>query len=301
MQIDLAPYMRPELTTGESWVYNLHGVLVHSGDVHGGHYFVLIKPSATGRWLKFDDDRVTHVTDREVLEENFGGEMMMPDGQFAKVMTPAAAVAKGANKRFTNAYMLVYIRQTKVEEMLKPITDMDTPAHLRAYFRGLAEAQLTFEVNWVGTRLDREKKEAELKKRERDEQHLYLTTKVITDEAFRSHQGFDLAMFEDRTLPSSEIFSARVLKAQPFLEFKKQLLKQLNVPEGETKLWVLVNRQNKTVRPDAAVPEDDPALTMEVVRDRMASRQHDLKLYLEYQKPGEMQRVSGEKAAVGSG
>ena len=30
---------------------------------------------------------------------------------------------------------------------------------------------------------------------------------------------------------------------------------------------------------------------MELVRDRMASRQQDLKLYLEYRKPGEMDRV----------
>jgi hypothetical protein len=29
-----------------------------------------------------------------------------------------------------------------------------------------------------GTRLDKERKEAEIKKRERDEQHLYLTAKV---------------------------------------------------------------------------------------------------------------------------
>jgi len=130
-----------------------------------------------------------------------------------------------------------------------------------------------------------------LRKRERDEQHLYLTAKVITDDGFRLHQGFDLATFdENRSLPQTELFTARVLKTQTFIDFKRELLQNLNVPEGETKLWVLVNRQNKTVRPDAAVPEDDPTLTMEVVRDRMASRQHDLKLYLEYQKPGEMQR-----------
>ena len=157
MKMDLSRFLRKTVDRKEPWIYNLHGVLVHSGDVHGGHYFVLIKPTATGRWLKFDDDRVTHVTNREVLEENFGGEMQLPDGQFVK--TPAAMAAKGANKRFTNAYMLVYIRESRVEEILKPIGDEDTPVHLR-------------------TRLDKERKEAELKKRERDEQHLYLTAKV---------------------------------------------------------------------------------------------------------------------------
>ena len=36
----------------------------------------------------------------------------------------------------------------------------------------------------------------EAKKREREEQHLYLTAKVITDTTFSDHEGFDLATFE---------------------------------------------------------------------------------------------------------
>ena len=47
----------------------LHGVLVHSGDLHGGHYFALIKPDRETHWLKFDDDKATPVNDKEVLEE----------------------------------------------------------------------------------------------------------------------------------------------------------------------------------------------------------------------------------------
>ncbi len=30
--------------------YHLHGVLVHSGDVHGGHYLAFIKPGLNGKW-----------------------------------------------------------------------------------------------------------------------------------------------------------------------------------------------------------------------------------------------------------
>ena len=40
------------------------------------HYFALIKPDRHTRWLKFDNDRVTPVTDKEVLEENYGGEVL---------------------------------------------------------------------------------------------------------------------------------------------------------------------------------------------------------------------------------
>lgn len=106
-------------------MYRLHGVLVHSGDLHGGHYFALIKPDRETRWLKFDDDRVTPVTDREVLEENYGGEAL--NGLTAP---PAQRNQVRTIKRFTNAYMLVYIRDSKIDEVLAPFTDEDTPPHL---------------------------------------------------------------------------------------------------------------------------------------------------------------------------
>ncbi len=38
-------------------LYKLHSVLVHSGGVHGGHYYAYIRP-ATKQWLKFDDEKV---------------------------------------------------------------------------------------------------------------------------------------------------------------------------------------------------------------------------------------------------
>lgn len=99
-------------------------MLVHSGDVHGGHYFVLIKPHPESRWFKFDDDRVTPVTDREVLEDNYGGELLTNG-------VPQKG-AKGGMKRFTNAYMLVYVRESAAPEILAPITPADTPPHLSA-------------------------------------------------------------------------------------------------------------------------------------------------------------------------
>lgn len=49
----------------------------------------------------------------------------------------------------------------------------------------------------------------------------------------------------------------------------------------------MVNRQNKTVRPDVVVPDNDPSLTLETVRDRMASRVNDLRFYVEILSPTE--------------
>lgn len=103
-------------------------MLVHSGDVNGGHYFALIKPDRETRWLKFDDDRVTPVTDREVLEENYGGEPL--NGH----LYPMQRNQLRAMKRFTNAYMLVYIRDAMGDEVLAPFKEEDTPPHLSMFF-----------------------------------------------------------------------------------------------------------------------------------------------------------------------
>ncbi|GAA5919656.1 hypothetical protein JCM1841_005211 [Sporobolomyces salmonicolor] len=268
LEIDLSPYLDPKADRSEPYNYRLHGVLVHSGDVHGGHYFVLIKPSPDGRWLRFDDDRVVPVTEREVLEDNFGGEGLLANGYPAAphAQPGAKPPLKGAMKRFTNAYMLVYVRESRVQEILKPIGTEDVPEHLR-------------------TRLEKERRDAELRKKERDEQHLYLTAKVITEQTFQQHQGFDLATFDDRTVPATELPTYRVPKAQTFLDFRALVAKDHGHNPEDIRLWVLVNRQNKTVRPDAPVTDQDPTMTMETVRDKMASRQSDLKLYLEYINP----------------
>ena len=46
--------------------FRLHSVLVHSGGMHGGHYYSYTR-TGDQRWLKFDDDKVlvtisTHLT-----------------------------------------------------------------------------------------------------------------------------------------------------------------------------------------------------------------------------------------------
>ncbi|KAF7793175.1 hypothetical protein EIP86_004284 [Pleurotus ostreatoroseus] len=256
-EIDLGEFLDDTADKSQPWVYKLHGVLVHSGDLHGGHYFALIKPDRETRWLKFDDDRVTPVTDREVLEENYGGEPL--NG----LISPMQRNQVRAMKRFTNAYMLVYIRESAIDEVLAPFKEEDTPAHLKR-------------------RLDEERLQFEAKKREREEQHLYLTAKVITDDTFAQHEGFDLATFDERNWPASDLPTFRVLKNETYSTFKQRVAQHFNYPENQIRLWVLVNRQNKTVRPDTHIPENEPALTVEVIRNNMAVRQqNDLRLYLD--------------------
>lgn len=79
----------------------------------------------------------------------------------------------------------------------------------------------------------------------------------------------------------------RELKTTLFTDFKAKVAQAQGVPNEQVRLWVLVNRQNKTVRPDVVVPENDPALTLETVRDRMASRANDLRFYVEILGPSD--------------
>ncbi|KAI6103506.1 hypothetical protein F5141DRAFT_1189842 [Pisolithus sp. B1] len=256
-EIDLAEFIdEASPARSESWLYRLCGVLVHSGDVNGGHYFALIKPDRETRWLKFDDDRVTPVTDREVLEENYGGEPL--NGH----LYPMQRNQLRTMKRFTNAYMLVYVRDAMIDEVLAPFKEEDTPTHLKR-------------------RLDEERLQLEAKRREREEQHLFLTARVITDDTFTHYEGFDLAAFDEKNWPQSDLPTFRVLKQETYSVFKSRVAAHFELPDNKVRLWVLVNRQNKTVRPDTPIPENEPSLTVEVIRNNMAARQSDLRLYLD--------------------
>ena len=63
------------------------------------------------------------MTDREVLEVGYGGER--PDG-----VVPQAQRNQVGAMKVTNAYTLVYIRETAIDEVTAPLIEEDTPPHL---------------------------------------------------------------------------------------------------------------------------------------------------------------------------
>lgn len=127
MEFDATPYLAEEADKSEPWIYQLHGVLVHSGDLNAGHYYAFLKPEKDGFWYRFDDDRVTRATEKEVLDENYGGEYELANGTTG-VRQP---YTRGlSTKRSMNAYMLVYIRKSRLDDVLVPITKDDIPLHI---------------------------------------------------------------------------------------------------------------------------------------------------------------------------
>ena len=127
---DASPYLSADADKSESYLYQLHGVLVHSGDFNAGHYYAFLKPTKDGHFYKFDDDRVTRATLKEALEENFGGDYKLTNGNTG-VRNPYTRTL--STKRSMSAYMLVYIRQTRVDEILLEVTKGDIPQHVGLY------------------------------------------------------------------------------------------------------------------------------------------------------------------------
>ncbi|GBB86550.1 hypothetical protein RclHR1_12980003 [Rhizophagus clarus] len=255
MEIDLEEFLSGDADKSIPHKYLLHGVLVHSSDLHGAHYFVLLKPEKDGKWFKFDDDRVTPVIDKEVLEDNYGGE-------HPNVNTTRIRSAGKKHKRSTNAYMLVYIRESNVDEIMSPMVSEDIPEHLQR-------------------RVQLERALEEQKQLEMEERHLYLIVKIVTAERFKVHQGFDLANFDDRQYPLSEVYTYNILKTETYEAFKDNISRTFNILPQQVRFWVLVNRQNKTVRPDAPIPETYTNTSMEEIHKKMTSRQKEMKLYME--------------------
>ena len=121
-RIDMTPYKVEYLSDPskphEPDVFELVGVLVHSGTAESGHYYSYIKErpsgSAVGTWVEFNDSDVTRFDPAKIPDQCFGGQNESIHGigvggmRFSKVW---------------NAYMLFYQRVThmeKTKELYKP-------------------------------------------------------------------------------------------------------------------------------------------------------------------------------------
>lgn len=257
-EIDLAPYLSEEADKSESWLYQLHGVLVHSGDFNAGHYYAFLKPKKDGFFYKFDDDRVTRATMKEVLEENYGGEYTnVANGGLGQRQPYLRGYS---TKRSMSAYMLVYIRKSRLDEVLVGVTEKDIPPHIE---KKVAEEQA----------------ELARRKKEREEAHLYLNLGLITERTFRQHHGFDLTNYDlDINDPAAPQIH-RILRKTKIGDFAATVAKQLGVDDDQVRFWVMVGRQNKTNRPDQPIKESH--ITVEEAWDRYGTKGKQFYLFAE--------------------
>ncbi|XP_031516942.1 probable ubiquitin carboxyl-terminal hydrolase FAF-Y isoform X8 [Papio anubis] len=116
-------------TTGGT-KYRLIGVLVHSGQASGGHYYSYIiqrngKDDEKDHWYKFDDGDVTECKmddDEEMKNQCFGGEYM---GEVFDHMMKRMSYRR--QKRWWNAYILFYEQMDMIDEddeMIRCISEL---------------------------------------------------------------------------------------------------------------------------------------------------------------------------------
>ena len=249
MEINLSEFLAPAADKSIPYNYQLHGVLVHSGDVHGGHYFGMIKPSKSSKWYRYDDERVIPVSLREVLEENYGGGLSDSPPTATNGLFPApppqTRLARQAAtwKRMTSAYMLVYLREDVIDELLAPITREDVPLH-------------------VIKMVEEERTEMVRRRKEQEEMHLYMTVRCIDVESFRNHDGLDLGSFDVNDKETGRwLHSYRVRRDMTWAALYAYIAEQNHLPRDHIRLWNMVNRQNRTVRPDAPLSIDTQGST----------------------------------------
>uniref|UniRef100_A0A668ARF6 ubiquitinyl hydrolase 1 n=1 Tax=Myripristis murdjan TaxID=586833 RepID=A0A668ARF6_9TELE len=119
-----------EPTPPGSSKYRLVGVLVHSGQASGGHYYSYIIQRNGGdgernRWYKFDDGDVTECKmddEEEMKNQCFGGEYM---GEVFDHMMKRMSYRR--QKRWWNAYILFYERMDSLDkdsELVKYISEL---------------------------------------------------------------------------------------------------------------------------------------------------------------------------------
>lgn len=97
--IDMEPFV-DQPSPDESYLYDLSGIIVHSGTAFAGHYYSYARERSTGKWYLFDDDTVEPWSISNIDNDCFGGLF----------------VPRGSDKQYfrsQSAYMVLYDRRHK--------------------------------------------------------------------------------------------------------------------------------------------------------------------------------------------
>ncbi|ORX87688.1 cysteine proteinase [Anaeromyces robustus] len=213
--------------------YILYGVLVHSGDINSGHYCAFIRPKNNDKWYKFDDDNVFPVSSYDVFEENFGGKSIYKSNS-------------NITNRYTNAYMLIYIRKSEIDTILAPFSEDDIPKH-------------------IGERITKEQEELKKRKEQLENERKSLIIHILTDEIISHHPGFDLCNINHSYLPLTTIPGIQILKTATFKEFIDKVQSKYRYSKNHFRLWEINYRPNETFRVSKVVQCQDENKKMEEI------------------------------------
>lgn len=121
----------------------------------------------------------------------------------------------------------------------------------------------------------------EARRREQREAHLYMMAKVISDDTFRHYGATDLCTFDqNQEVDDASPRSYRVRRNMTMEEFTAQVAEDMGQDARKIRLWMMVNRQNKTIRPDQPIMDLRPTVE-EVYSRSTAHRDNGLRMWAE--------------------
>jgi ubiquitin C-terminal hydrolase len=131
-ELDLGRYLIKNTTNNYSNEdnnnYTLHSVVVHQGSANSGHYYAYIKPTLKDFWVQFNDEIVRPADKYEVFNNNFGGTHKTYRHK------SKGEIISNSNSYESNAYILVYIKNSERKNILNPVLSLDIPVALRNRF-----------------------------------------------------------------------------------------------------------------------------------------------------------------------
>lgn len=232
-ELKLDQYVKED---AQGYTYYLHSVLIHSGDVHGGHYYVFSRPSNdpySKEWFRFDDERIIKVDASLAIEDSFGNvktRIVSPKDS----PTNADSLLPEVVPNISSAYMLVYVRKCFFDEYMQTIADDQIPKSLVDRFQ--VEETLAIEA-----------------RKQRELEHLYLTIRIVTDSCIMKVCPLQHIKKTTDFIPTKLARKLKVERASTFAGIMTTIQNKWGIPITRQRLWTMVLRENKTFRPDSPI------------------------------------------------
>lgn len=109
---------------------------------------------------------------------------------------------------------------------------------------------------------------------------MYLNARVMTDQTFRAHSGTDLTTFDIQEREPGSAKNYRVLRSSTIKDLATQVAEDIGQDPRRVRFWFMVNRQNKTIRPDQ--PLTDVNQTIEQAHQKLSgTKVQEIRLWAE--------------------
>ena len=204
-EIDLSQFLAKSDNTPN--VYELYGVLVHSGTVSHGHYYAFLRTSLGPQWYQFNDSTVSKASKESAIDNNFGGS------------NSSISTSSYSYEKSYSAYILIYVRKDDAKWIFENISDEEIPDHIRQFIKNPESFKYVEEKT--------SKKEVE----EEKEKEVKLV--VTPEEAIVSNIMKGRAGFIDSSLSKDVLISSKMSKKDIYIK----VAEAFNLPVDEIRLW----------------------------------------------------------------